>query len=119
MRIFTGTRILLVGLFLAISASLAAPIASAADPEIEAATSAGIVGVRVDGYLGLVKGSADPAIQRKVNEINVKRRALYERLARETGTTVEAVGIVTGEKQIAKARAGTYYMDANGQWVQK
>lgn len=119
MRVFIYMRVLLIGLFVAVSASLVAPTASAADPQIEAAIGAGIVGERADGYLGLVKGSADAAVQRKVNEVNVKRRALYERLARETGTTVEAVGAVTGEKQIAKTPSGAYYMGADGQWVKK
>jgi len=119
MKLFIFTRTLLVGFLLALSVSLAAPSASAADPQIDAAIAQGVVGERADGYLGLVKGTADPAVQRKVNEINVKRRALYEQLSRQTGTTVEQVGAVTGEKQIANTPAGAYYMNANGRWVKK
>jgi len=119
MSVFLQIRTVFVGLLLALAVSFAAPSASAADPIIEAAISQGVVGERVDGYLGLVTGSADANIQRKVNEVNVKRRAVYERLARESGTTVEQVGIVTGEKQIAKTPSGSYYMSANGQWVKK
>jgi uncharacterized protein YdbL (DUF1318 family) len=107
--------------FLAIAfASLAvvsAPVAHAADPQIEAAISAGEVGERIDGYLGVV-GSADPAVVRKVQEINNKRRALYEQLSKQTGTTVAQVARVTGEKQIAKAGPGQYYMDETGSWKQ-
>ena len=119
MSIPLSIRAIFIGFILALAVSLAAPSASAADPAIEAAISQGIVGERVDGYLGLVTGSADASIQRKVNETNTKRRAVYQRLARETGTTVEQVGIVTGEKQIAKTAPGAYYMDASGRWVQK
>lgn len=119
MKIFNVARAVLIGLLLAVSVSLAAPSASAADPLIDAAISQGVVGERADGYLGLVAGNADPAIQRKVNEVNAKRRALYEQLSRKTGTTVAEVGAVTGEKQIASTPRGTYYMNASGQWVKK
>lgn len=112
-------RAALTGFLIALVLFIAAPPASATDPVIDAAISQGIVGERVDGYLGLVKGTAAASIQRKMNEINVKRRFVYEGLARDTGTTVEQVGIVTGEKQIARLPAGAYYMDRNGRWVLK
>ena len=99
-------------------AIVSAPVAHAGDPQLEAAISAGEVGERIDGYLGVV-GSADPAIVRKVQEINNKRRALYEQLSEQTGTTVAQVARVTGEKQIARAGTGQYYMDETGAWKQK
>ena len=119
MTFYTPFRALFVGLFLAFSLAVATPSAAAGDPQIDAAKSAGIVGERIDGYLGFVTASSDASLQRKVNEINAKRRALYQRLSRQTGTTVEQVGIVTGEKQIASAQSGEYYMNAQGQWVKK
>ena len=119
MTVFKLIRLALVTAVLALGAATFSPAAHAADPVIERAIASGVVGERADGFLGLVKGSADPEVQRKVNEVNVKRRALYERLSRETGTTVEQVGIITGEKQIAKAAPGHYYMNAAGQWVTK
>lgn len=119
MQPLMSIRALFVGLFLAFSLAVSAPIASAADPVIEAAKDAGTVGEQVDGYLGLVTGSAEPAVQRMVNEINAKRRGLYESKARETGATVAEVGIATGMKQIEKAPAGQFVMRANGQWARK
>lgn len=119
MNMFLSIRTVFTGLFLAFIVCVTAPVAAAGDPQIDAAISQGIVGERMDGYLGLVTGSADAAIQRKVSEVNAKRRALYERLARETGTTVEQVGIVTGEKQVANTASGAYYMNGSGQWVRK
>ena len=119
MTILNLMRFALVATFLAFASAQLSPAAHAADPVIERAVADGIVGERADGYLGLVKGSASADVQRKVNEVNVKRRAVYEQLSRKTGTTVEQVGIVTGEKQIAKAAAGTYYMSGTGQWVKK
>ena len=112
-------RALFVGLFLAFAMAVSAPVASAGDPVIDAAKAAGTVGERADGYLGLVTGDAAPDVRRRVNEINAKRRALYEQLARETGTTVQEVGIITGEKQYAQTVSGHYYMGADGRWVAK
>ncbi len=100
-------------------ASLFAGSASAGDPQIEAAQKQGVVGERIDGFLGIVDGSVDPALLRRVNEINNKRRALYDQLAKDTGTTVEQVARVTGEKQISKASKGEYVMGEDGTWTKK
>ena len=100
-------------------AALATPlVANAGDAQIEAAMDRGTVGERIDGYLGVVDPSAvDPAVNRKVQEINNKRRALYTQLAEETKTTVAQVARVTGEKQVVKAQAaGRYYLDDSGKW---
>lgn len=101
------------------SASAFAPTALAADAVIDAAKVSGEVGERPDGYLGLVESSVTPAVRRRVDEINARRRALYERLARERGATVEQVGFLTGEKQIASTPSGQFYMTTSGQWVRK
>ncbi|MDJ0920195.1 MAG: YdbL family protein [Henriciella sp.] len=99
----------------ALAATLAGP-AQAGDPQIEAAQQQGVVGERIDGYLGIVSGNVDPALLRKVNDINNRRRALYDQLARDTGTTTEQVARITGEKQIAKAPRGVYVMGEDGVW---
>ena len=109
---------LFIALSIASLAIVSAPAAHAGDPQLEAAISAGQVGERIDGYLGVV-GSADASVVRKVQEINNKRRALYEQLSKQTGSTVAQVARVTGEKQIAKTGAGEYYMDESGAWKQK
>ena len=100
-------------------AALTTAPASAGDPQIEAAQAQGVVGERIDGYLGIVSGNVDPALLRKLNEINNMRRALYDQTARNTGTTTAQVARVTGEKQVAKARPGEYVMLDDGGWTQK
>jgi len=114
----TAFRTLLISLSLALAAFAFAPAASAGDPQIEAAIAAGEVGERIDGYLGVV-GSADAAIVRKVQDINNRRRAVYEQTARDNNTTVQIVAQLAGEKQIAKLQAGQFYMDASGTWQSK
>ncbi len=111
-------RTLLAAVAVAAGLAISAPAAFAADPVIEAAIDAGTVGERIDGYLGVV-GDADAATTRKVNEINNRRRAKYEQVAADTGTTAAQVGRVTGEQQIAKLQAGEYYMDESATWKRK
>lgn len=108
---------LLAGAALAMSAN--AP-AQAQAQQIESAKAAGVIGERIDGYLGIVNdGAADASLIRKVNEINAKRRAVYDELASDTNTTTAQVARVTGEKQIARAAPGEYYLDDSGAWVRK
>jgi uncharacterized protein YdbL (DUF1318 family) len=96
-----------------------APAASAGDPQIEEAQRQGVIGERIDGYLGVVSGNVDPALMRKMNEINNMRRALYDDISRRTGTSPAQVARLTGEKQIAKAKAGEFVMRENGRWTKK
>ncbi len=111
-------RIFFASLALALGLAAAAPAAWAGDPVIDAAIENGQVGERIDGRLGVV-GSADPAVVRKVQEINNKRAAKYAQVAAETGTSQAQVARITGEKQIASLKPGQYYMDESGTWKQK
>ncbi|MBI1401214.1 YdbL family protein [Hyphomonas sp.] len=114
----TAFRTLLLSLSFALAAFAFAPPASAGDPVIDAAIAAGEVGERIDGYLGVV-GTADAATVRKVQDINNRRRAVYEQTAKDNNTTVQIVAQLAGEKQIAKLEAGQFYMDASGVWQRK
>jgi hypothetical protein len=93
--------------------------ASAGDPQIEAAKDQGVVGERIDGYLGIVNGGADASLIRRVQDINNKRRAVYDDLAEQTNTTTEQVARVTGEKLIGQAGRGEYIMGESGNWTKK
>ncbi|TNE60128.1 MAG: DUF1318 domain-containing protein, partial [Sphingomonadales bacterium] len=57
-------------------AVFATPVMAQRDPAYAAARSAGEIGEQMDGYLGIV-GSATPELRRVVNDINIKRRAVY------------------------------------------
>ena len=111
-------RIIAAASALAIAAFVSAPAAFAGDPVIDAAIAEGTVGETIDGLLGVV-GTADPAVVRKVNEINNRRAAKYAEVAADTGTTPAQVARLTGEKQISKLKSGEYYMDQSGVWKQK
>jgi len=116
-------RSFLALIFLAGLAAITSSPASAGDPQIEAAQKQGVVGERIDGYLGIVSGNVDPAllrkVLRKVNEINNKRRALFDRTAQNTGTTTAQVARISGEKQVGRAEAGEFVMRGDGRWAKK
>ena len=114
----TAIRTLLISVSLALAAFAFAPTASAGDPVIDAAISSGTVGERIDGYLGVV-GTADATTVRKVQDINNRRRGVYEQTARDNNTTVQIVAQLAGEKLIAKLEPGQFYMDDSGVWQSK
>jgi hypothetical protein len=92
--------------------------ASALAGPLEDAKSAGLVGERPDGYVGLVSGNPPPDVVDLVNQINAKRMAAYTDIATNNGTSVAAVGAVTAEKLYREAAPGTFLM-VDGRWVQK
>jgi len=114
----TALRTILISLSLTLAAFAFAPSASAGDPVIDTAIAAGEVGERIDGYLGVV-GTGDATIVRKVQDINNRRRSVYEQTARDNTTTIQIVAQLAGEKQIAKLEAGEFYMDDSGAWQRK
>ncbi|MFN7054605.1 YdbL family protein [Hyphomonas sp.] len=115
----TFLRTLFLSLILVLGAVAAAQGQGRGDPQIEAARASGVIGERIDGYLGIVT-SADAEITRKVQDINNRRRALYEQTARETGGTVQQVARVAGERQLAdRVQSGEFFMDESGTWQRK
>ena len=52
-------------------------------------------------------------------DINQKRRAAYERIAKQNGITLEQVARLAGQKAIDKTEAGQYVKTPGGQWVEK
>ena len=94
---------------------LSAPAAAQRDPAYAAARTSGQIGEKMDGYLGIV-GSATPELQRLVNDINIKRRAVYAQQARENGVTLEEYALSTGCQLILKTVPGEVYQAPDGSW---
>lgn len=118
MKNMLNVRAWLVALMFALTSIVAAPIAAAGDPQIDAAKARGVVGERLDGYLGFVKlDGAEPSLKRKVDEINAKRRALYQQRAAEAGVTPAQYAMATGEKLIQRAGPTAMVVDVSGAWV--
>ena len=109
-------RAMLAGIAALAALGLAAgPAHAERDPAYAAARAAGQVGEKPDGLLGIV-GAADPALQRLVNDINIKRKAVYAEKAVENKTTPEAYGIASGCIAIAATKPGEKYMAPDGSW---
>jgi uncharacterized protein len=94
---------------------MAAPAMAQRDPAYAAAREAGKVGEQPDGYLGIV-GPGDKALQDLVNDINIKRRAVYAEKAKEKKTTLEAYALTSGCEAIARTTAGEKYRAPDGSW---
>ncbi len=80
--------------------------------------SQGLVGERLDGYIGAVS-SASPEVQQLVSEVNRARKAEYLKIASQNGQPISVVEKLAAKKLIERADPGTYYMNAGGTWEKK
>ena len=91
--------------------------AQARDPVYDAARRQGLVGERVDGYLGIVvPPPPSPELQRLVRDINIKRKALYVEKARAERVTAETFAFVAACIAIARSAPGEKYQAPDGTW---
>lgn len=96
-------------------AGLATPALAQRDPAYAAARASGKVGEKVDGYLGIV-GSADAALQAVVNDINIKRRAVYADRAKAANATLDEYALTAGCQAILATAPGEKYQAPDGSW---
>ncbi len=94
--------------------TLAGP-ALARDPAYAAAKASGQVGEQMDGYLGIVSGST-PAIRAMVDDINIKRRAVYAEKAQAQHATIEEYAFTSGCVLISQTQPGEKYEAPGGVW---
>ncbi|MGZ9190251.1 MAG: YdbL family protein [Nitrospira sp.] len=107
------------GAFLIMLLAVVSP-ASAVAASLDEAKTAGYLGERPDGYVGLVRQDVPDWARQLVNDINAQRRNTYAEVAERTpGASVREVGIIAGRKLIERAPAGHHVMNEQGQWVVK
>jgi uncharacterized protein len=81
---------------------------------LQEARAAGILGEKADGYVKVLKKSAEAeALARDINE---KRRQEYMRISRENEQPVEIVSRLAAEQIIKGLKPGEYFQDAAGEW---
>ena len=102
--------------FLAVFAVILTGPASA--DALDDAKRNGLVGETTRGYIAPV-ASPTAEVTRLVNDINQRRRAAYEDIAKKNGIPVQQVEALTGKRIIERAPAGTYYQDGGGTWKRK
>jgi uncharacterized protein YdbL (DUF1318 family) len=87
--------------------------------ELESAKRDGLIGERADGFVGVVVAKPTQELQQLVDSVNAKRRAKYQQIAKQNGTSLDAVAGLAGEKLVQRAAKGEYVTDAQGNWYQK
>jgi uncharacterized protein YdbL (DUF1318 family) len=110
----TFAKALAGGLVLA-GLALSAPALAQRDPAYQAARSAGQVGEKPDGYLGVV-GSQSGTVQSLVSDLNIRRRENYAQKAQEQGVTLQEYAITQGCILIARTQPGEKYQAPDGSW---
>lgn len=85
------------------------------DPAYAAARSAGQIGEKMDGYLGYVTPPS-PALRAVVEDINIKRKAVYAEKAQANKATVEEYALTSGCLLIAQTKPGEKYQAPDGSW---
>ena len=80
------------------------------------AKSQGLVGETTSGYLEAVKPS--PAVNNLIKDINGKRRAAYQNIAKKNNQPLSTVEKLAGEKAINATPAGQY-VKIGGSWKKK
>ena len=109
------TVLIALGAGALIATGIAAPAMALRDPAYAAARASGLVGEQLDGYLGIV-GEATPELQRLVDDINIRRRAVYAEKARENNATLEQYAVTSGCEAIARTTPGEKYQAPDGSW---
>ncbi|HEX7751408.1 MAG TPA: YdbL family protein [Novosphingobium sp.] len=94
---------------------VANPALAQRDPAYAAARAAGQIGEKTDGYLGYVTSPSAP-VRAVVEDLNIKRRALYSEKARAAGATVEEYAFTSGCRLIAQTAPGEKYQAPDGSW---
>lgn len=87
--------------------------------ELDDAKARGLVGEDATGYLAAVadKPSADVVVL--VDDVNTKRRAEYQRIAKQNSLNVEQVEQLAAKKAIDKTPAGQYVRLPGEGWRKK
>jgi uncharacterized protein YdbL (DUF1318 family) len=83
------------------------------------AKAQGLVGERIDGFVGAVVADPPADVQQLVDQVNRQRREKYDEVAKERGVPLDAVAKITGEKQLERAPAGQFVAGADGRWQRK
>ncbi|MAU59689.1 MAG: hypothetical protein CMI62_03045 [Parvibaculum sp.] len=88
--------------------------------DLDSAKAQGLVGEKLNGYVGIVTSAPSPDVTKMVNDINLRRRDSYRAIADKTpGATLNAVEKLAAEKLIRKTPSGQYVEKSPGQWVKK
>ena len=91
---------------------------------LDEARDQGLVGEDATGYVAAVSAKPTKEVQALVDEVNAKRRAAYEQVAKQNSTptdpvTPDDVARLGAAKLIEKQASGTYIRLAEKGWQKK
>ena len=106
-----------------VAGALVATSAAAIDNNgpVDKALAAGVIGEQADGYLGFVRTptAAQADLQRRINEINIRRSGVFNEAAKVNGETEDRVALLSALRQITKTPNGEYFQDTTRTWCMK
>lgn len=85
---------------------------------LDEARDKGMLGENASGYVELTP-RGDASAQAVMDEINSKRKAKYQSIAKQQNTGLANIEKIAGEKITGKLPAGQFYKDASGKWNKK
>jgi uncharacterized protein len=115
MNTFKNPRLLIAAALAGIALVSAGAAWAQRDPAYAAARAEGLVGEKMDGYLGHV-ATPSAAQRAMVDDLNIKRRAVYSERAQAAGETVLAYAFTSGCRLIAQTSVGEKYEAPDGTW---
>ena len=102
-----------------IAVAFALALAGAAHAlDLDGAKASGLVGERVDGYVAAVAPSPSADVAALVADVNAKRKATYQDIAKKNGTDAAEVAKLAAQKLMERAPKGAW-IHADGRWFQK
>ncbi len=110
---------LVLGLLLTVALLLMPAGDVARADALDDARAQGAIGERFDGFAEVRDPSAPPSTRTLVEDINAKRRKLYNEVSTREGTTIDAVGRIYARQIVGIVPAGTWILNENGKWTRK
>ena len=116
-RLVSMNRPLATGLaFAALALGVSGSALAQRDPAYAAARASGQVGETTDGSLGY-PSPPSPSLRSMVEDLNIKRRAVYSEKAQAAGATMEEYAFTSGCRLIAQTAPGERYEGPSGGWL--
>lgn len=114
-------RNIIIGLGATLTIGIGTALAIDDGGPIDKAISAKLIGEQYDGYLGFTPLQSQPSIelQRAINVVNAKRKAIYTGVASDNAQTVDKAARLQAMRQIQKAPIGSYFLDTSSNWCEK
>ena len=83
---------------------------------LDQAKNQGLVGEQASGYLGIVSPPGSREVRDVVENVNLRRKDEYERIAARNGIALEQVEKLAGKRAIERSGPGDYVRLPHGGW---